>query len=156
MDRSRPSTIAQGENQTGPSEGGKWFGKLLTLCLGKAPQAIARWKERKREKTPAWQICKEGGKKERGDKERRKQGDRKEGRGRGEGRIQNAGVRAQEVNLAEIYPNKKKDFLTQTSYYRGTISAKAEAKERIMKQMNEMQRETVDLTKLFKCQRTLF
>ena len=87
--------------------------------------------------------------------ETRKQGDRTEGRGGGEGRIQNAGVRAQEVNLAGIHPNKK-DFLTQTSYYRGTISAKAEAKERIMKQMNEMQRETVDLTKLFKCQRILF
>lgn len=61
-----------------------------------------------------------------------------------------------EVNLAEIYSNKKKDFLTQTSHYRGKISVKTEGKERIMKQMNEMKRETVDLTKLFKYQRTLF
>lgn len=87
--------------------------------------------------------------KERKGEDKRKQGERKEGRGGGEGRIQNAGVIAQEVNLAEIYSNKK-DLLTQTSYYRGKISVKTEAKERIMKQMNEMKRETVDLTKLFK------
>ena len=73
---------------------------------------------------------------EEGGKERRREDERKEGErkeGREEYKMQ--GSQHEEVNLEEIYSNKRKDLLTQTFYYRRMISVKIEAKDRIMKQM---------------------
>lgn len=83
---------------------------------GQSSQAIATWKERK--KTQYGRYAKKGGRRkgekgeDKGSRERGRKGE--EG---GEGRIQNAGVIAQEVNLAETFSNKRTS--SQTSYYRG-------------------------------------